>query len=251
MKVALVLSGGGARGFAHIGCIQALNECGIQTMEISGVSAGAVVGAFIAAGYSTGETKKIIKEHNFLKQIKPAFSFGLLDTQNIQKTLLNYFPENSFSQLKLPFTICTTDMLEGRSVYFNEGELIKPIAASMSLPVLFKPVLYKNYALLDGGILNNLPIEPLLQSQYPIIGIHVNPIQKETQLQSSKQVIARSILLSSYGNVMPRIKQCHYFIEPFQLGKFSLFDFNKIDELVKIGYDYTLNFIQQSHLKPL
>lgn len=244
MKISLALSGGGARGFAHIGCIKAIQDFGLEITEISGASSGAIVGAFICNDYSALETKKIIKQNNFLKLAKPALSYGLLTMKGIEETLLKFLPHNNFSKLKLPLSVCATDLLKGKSVYFNSGEIALPLMASASVPLFFKPIKFENKILADGGILNNLPIEPLKKNK--IVGIHVNPIPVKASLNSSFAVIERSVFLSTYGNVLPKINKCDYFIEPSLLSNYTMFDFKKVDELFTIGYDYTLTYLKKN-----
>lgn len=244
MKISLALSGGGARGFAHIGCIKAIQDFGLEICEVSGASSGAIIGAFIADGYSALETKKIINKYDFLKLVKPSFHRGLMNMNGMEESLLKFFPHNAFDKLKLPLSVCATDLLKGESVYFSKGEMIKPIMGSACVPLLFSPIQHNNMFLANGGILNNLPITPL--QNYKIVGVHVNPIAIKETLDSSFSIIERSLFLSTYGNVLSQINKCNYFIEPPLLGNYTMFDFKKFDELYAIGYDYTLAYLKKN-----
>jgi len=123
-KVGLALSGGGVRGVAHLGVIQALTDHGIQFSHISGTSAGAVAGAFFAAGMPPREILQVIKDSKLLKLLRPALgSTGLVSILNVSSLIKKYIPHNSFGELNIKVTISSVDLGESRLVYFTEGEL--------------------------------------------------------------------------------------------------------------------------------
>jgi len=147
----LVLSGGGARGFAHLGFIQALNEEGIFPDVISGTSAGALVGVMIADGYKPGEILEIFNTGSRLDYMRPTLPReGLLQISGIIKLLQSHLRAKRFEDLALPLFVAATDINNGTAVYFNKGEIIERVVASMSIPVLFQPVLINGVQYLDG-----------------------------------------------------------------------------------------------------
>jgi len=163
MKIGLTLSGGGVRGVAHLGVIKALEESGFQFARVSGASAGSIIGAFYCNGYSTDEILEIIEKTSLYKLVRPALSWrGLLKLDNAVKGFKTYLPHDSFEGLKTPLHIAATDINKGETKYFHEGPLLKVIQASSSIPVVFDPVNINGSVYIDGGILNNLPVEPLL-----------------------------------------------------------------------------------------
>ncbi|MEP7263588.1 MAG: patatin-like phospholipase family protein [Bacteroidota bacterium] len=245
MKINLVLSGGGVRGFAHLGVIKALLESGFEIAAISGTSSGAVTGAFIAAGYSPDETLKILKEFRLLRLLKGAFSSGIFSMAKFEKIFLDCFPHNSFEELSMPLYISSTNIYKGKTEVFSKGKLIPALLASSSLPVLFKPIDINGQLYLDGGILNNLPVEPFLNSRIPIIGIHVNPVNEVASISSTLKIMERSFNLAVYANIIERIKKCTFLFEPAELGAYSVYAYSKADEIFKIGYKHATEKMPQ------
>lgn len=234
----LVLSGGGVRGFAHLGVMKALDEMDVQVDRISGTSSGAVAAAFIAAGCTPDECKRIFIKEKIFRKLRGTLKPGLFKMDGLIPFLKKYFPENSFESLSKKLIVSATDIINGKSVYFTDGELIRPLLASCSIPVLFKPVEYRNHILLDGGLLNNLPVEPLLEFKLPIIGVHVNPVVVQTSFSNTFKVMERSFNLAIFTNVEERMRLCDLFIEPPELKKISVFQYSKAEEIFSIGYDY-------------
>jgi NTE family protein len=176
-KIGLVLSGGGARGFAHLGVIQALNDAGIFPDVISGTSAGALAGVLYADGHTPKEIQKIMNSGSRLDFMRPALPReGLLQIGGIIKILKASLHAKSFDELKIPLFVTATDLNNGKAVYFSKGELLDPVIASASIPVLFQPVIINNICYVDGGVLDNLPIRPIENKCRFLIGSFVNPV---------------------------------------------------------------------------
>lgn len=246
MKIGLALSGGGARGVAHLGVLKALLEHGIEPTMISGVSAGAIAGSLYAAGYQPDEVLEIIISTKMFRFLRPAMSrVGILKMERTDELYLKYLTGNSFEALKVPLIVSATNLNRGETVYFDRGELIKPIQASSCIPVLFEPVQINGNTYVDGGILNNLPVEPLLDTCDCIIGVHTNPYDTKQKFTSMRAVMERSLLLAVQYNVKVRIKHCDLFIEPTALKRYATFDIAKAREIFDIGYQHTLGMADQ------
>lgn len=242
MKVNLVLSGGGARGLAHLGLIKVLNECGIHINAISGVSAGAMVGALIAQGFSPEEVLQIFIDAKLLHHIRPGFDGGLFRITKWEGILIKYIPHNSFGQLKIPLTIHATDINECIKVEFTSGPLVMPVLASCAVPGIFSPVTIDNRQYIDGGVIDNLPLTPFENESEPIIASHVNPIAYENKITSSLIIMERSMHLAIRDNLSEKIKKVSLFVEPPALAKFSLFGFEFATDIFEAGYDYASQF---------
>lgn len=239
MSYAIVLSGGGARGIAHLGVLQALEEAHIKPSAISGTSAGAIVGAFYASGYSPVEILDIIRKTSFFKLLRPALSTsGLLQIDTLGKLFKEYITD-SFESLQIPLTINATNLDKGESNYFSKGELIRPLLAASCIPAIFKPLQINGSRYVDGGMLNNLPVEPFLNSSHKIIGVHTNPIDNQFEGTNAKSIIERCLLMAISGNTVIRIDKCKHYIEPPLLGKFGGMDISKAEKLFETGYTYT------------
>ena len=235
-----MLSGGGARGLAHLGIIKALFAIGIKVEKISGVSTGAVAGAFIAAGFSPEDALKIFVENKLMHQIRPGFNAGIFSIKKWEKILLNCFPTNSFEALTIPLIINATDINACKTDYFSSGELVLPLMASCSIPGIFEPILFNESQYIDGGVLNNLPVEPFLMEDRKIIASHVNPIAIEKGINSAAKILERSVHLSLRDETNSRKKCAHILLEPEELTKFQIFDLEDAEEIFEIGYFYTM-----------
>ena len=246
MKIGIALSGGAAKGLAHLGVLKALEELHISLSIIAGTSSGAIMGALYAYGYPPDEILQIVISTRLFKLIRPGMGkSGLLKMEAAEKLYLQYLPENSFSALKKKLVITTTDLNKGKIVCFSEGELIKPLMASSSLPVIFAPVQIGNTFYMDGGLLNNLPVEPLLDKCDKVIASNCNPINEDFTAKGFRTVFERTFLLIINSNTFDSRKYCDVFIEPPALGQFSILDLAKAQEMFEIGYQYTLGMQPQ------
>lgn len=242
-KIGIVLSGGGARGIAHLGVLKALEEFGVVPTHISGTSAGAIAGAFYAAGYSIPEIVSILKKgqiFNFSNiLIKRQGLFAMKGFHDIYK---EYFSTDSFEDLNIPLYIAATDILKGELVYFSSGNLSQALMASSCIPLLFQPVNYNDTLFVDGGVLNNFPTEPLTGQCDIIIGSYVNSIKKEVDQVHMNNIVDRCFHLAMKSSVQSKIDSCTLYIEPPNMSQFSLFNLKRADEIFDYGYQYALTF---------
>ncbi|HEY8402364.1 MAG TPA: patatin-like phospholipase family protein [Cytophagaceae bacterium] len=246
-KIGLVMSGGGARGVAHLGAIKAFEERGLKPDIISGVSSGAIVGALYASGMKPEQVMELLVKTKIYRYIRPAFSkFGFLNIEKLLRIYQLHLPIKTFEELYLRLYISAADLREGKTVYFEEGDLIKAILASTCLPVIFAPLEVDNRLLVDGGIMNNLPVEPLIDTCELILGVHVNPANPNFKVSSIKSMIERTFHLAIQNNVRQRAPFCHIFIEPPELIKYGLFDIAKAEEIFKLGYTHACNVLKES-----
>jgi NTE family protein len=241
MKIGIALSGGGSRGFAHLGALKALSELGIKPSMIAGTSAGSLVGAFTAAGYSPDFIFETIQSLGLLSSIKFAFNrFGLFKMEKVEEIFLKYIPHNSFENLKIPLVVCATDIEKGEAVYFSTGELIKPVMASCSIPGIFEPIRFQDRILVDGGIINNLPLEQLEGICDFIIGINVTPVSNDMPINSAKDILSKSFYLAIRNNVEEKLKRCNIAIKPTEIYNYNGLSMARAKEIYALGYDYTM-----------
>ncbi len=247
MKTGIALSGGGARGYAHLGAVKAIQEYGIEPSVYSGTSAGAVAGAFLAAGYKPDNIMEIFSEVNFLKYLRPAIlNSGLVKIENLTSWLLGFFPENNIESLKLPLTIAATNYNKGATEYFTKGELIKPMLASVSIPVVFAPITINDDIYFDGGILNNMPAEIIKDQADYIIGVNCNFLKKDAARGSMKDMLERCLLMAISPNTYAQAKFCDLYIEPDKLGDYRVFKLSKAQEIFEIGYEFTMKKLEEA-----
>ena len=240
MNIGIALSGGGVRGVAHLGMLKALEEMDLKPQIIAGTSAGSIVGAFYAYGYSPMEILEIIAKTKLFRILRPSFNWkGLLTLEKMYSLFKSFLPTDSFEALKLPLYVCATNLQNGKSAFFSTGELIRPIIASSAIPVLFSPVRIEDKYYIDGGVVNNLPVEPLIGHCDKIIGLHCNPVDENFAAENMKNLLERTFILTISMNVAERKRNCDVFLEPYELRKFGALEFSRIREIFDIGYEYT------------
>ncbi|SRX55776.1 patatin-like phospholipase family protein [Aequorivita sp. CIP111184] len=247
MKIGLVLSGGGARGAAHIGAIRALEEKGIFATHISGTSSGAIVGALYANDVPYMEILNFFKTIPIFRPNRYAFNKpGFIDSENFYGDLKAYFPDDDFAVLKKSLYITATDIIKGTLKIFSKGQLIKPIIASASFPGLFTPTQINGSYYVDGGTLNNFPVEPLVAKCDKIIGVYVNPLEKMSiqDLKHSYTVVERAYKIKVAGESLNKFSSCDLIIYPEELINYGIFDMKNIDAIYQLGYLTTKKLLE-------
>lgn len=245
------MAGGGARGAAHLGVLQALEEHGIYPSILSGTSSGSLASLMYAHGFSPQEILRIIKETRFFRQmaLQPGLGKkGLVNIRFLKRILSKYVTKTRFEELDKELHVCITNMRLGHAEYISEGDVIVPVLASCAVPGLFTPVMYNNDVYSDGGVLNNFPIEPLEGKCDFIIGSGLSPLNTEpSALKSMRSVLERTYLLTSRAASTPRKERSDWFIEPFDLHKYGIMDLRKLEEIYKIGYEAACIKLEAEH----
>ncbi|KAA5547951.1 patatin-like phospholipase family protein [Adhaeribacter rhizoryzae] len=242
MRIGLTLSGGGARSFAHLGVLKALAELQLSVDIISGTSSGAIVAVLYGIGLSPEEIFQKVTETKFMRLIRPGFSrYGLINLTQLEDTFKPYLADKTFADLTPKVIISATDINRGTTVYFSKGEIIKPLVASSALPFLCQPISYQGHLLVDGGLLNNLPVECLTGYADFTIGVHVNPIDHQRDVKSLRDMVERTCQLAINNNVTPRMKLCNFLIEPPQLKHYRLLSIKQAREMYDAGYEHTMS----------
>ncbi|QKZ11353.1 patatin-like phospholipase family protein [Spirosoma sp. KUDC1026] len=245
-RIGIALSGGGARGIAHLGVMKALLEMGVQFDQIAGTSAGAIAGALIANGYSPDESLKLIETSSFMRHLRPAWNrMGLLRIDTIIDLYKKYIPHDSFEGLQIPLHVVAVDLTDGIQVIFEQGELIRPVLASCCLPGIFEPMIINKRQYVDGGVLNNLPSDVIENKVDIMIGSHCNPFGLARPIRSMRSVIERSLILAVQSKTREKFQRCQVLIEPTELMGYSPTDISKSRELFRIGYQHTQQMASQ------
>lgn len=243
-KTGITLSGGGFRGIAHLGILQYLDEIGILPDAVAGASAGALVGAFIAEGYTPLEILQFAKEEKFFSYSDVSNkNGGLFSTDIFERVIRKYIPHDTFEGLKIPLYVSVTDLTNARSLIFNQGALSFAIKASCCFPLVFQPVLYQDGAYLcDGGLTNNFPAEQIRATCNKSIGININPISKAEGKLGYREIISRIIRMTTSGIKADTRSNCDIYLQPDDINQFSTFDTKRIDEIYQFGYTYARQF---------
>jgi len=176
--VSLVLGSGGARGYAHIGVIEILEDQGYEIKSISGSSMGALIGGLYAAGKLEAYKKWILNLDTFevLKLIEFSFdSGGMIDAEKVYESIREIIGDVKIEDLPIPYTAVSSDINNRKKVWFQKGKLIDAIRASIAIPTIFTPVVKDEMLLVDGGVLSPLPLDPVAQDPTDItIAVNLN-----------------------------------------------------------------------------
>jgi NTE family protein len=243
MKIGISLSGGGAKGIAHVGVLQALVDNGIEIDLIAGTSAGAIVGALFAAGIPASTMLDAIRNTSLLR----IFGFrwpdrGLGDMTYLKSLLSKLIVYDSFESLGKPLYVPIMNINSGQVEIKNKGKLFDVICASSSVPLLFKPVVIDENHYLDGGIGMNMPVRCMVGKVDLIIGVNLvnHHDLADKYLGSWKEIMSRVFDLAVYNNVKPEMSLCDIIIEPIDIHLYSRFNFSQAELLYKAGYDGTM-----------
>ncbi|WP_423205126.1 patatin-like phospholipase family protein [Pseudomonas kribbensis] len=275
-KVGLVLSGGAARGLAHIGVLKALEEQGIKIDAIAGTSMGAVVGGLYASGYKIDELEKLAlnidwqqalsdappredvpfrrkqDDRDFLVKQKLSFRddgslglpLGVIQGQNLALLLESLLAHTSdtrdFDKLPIPFRAVATDIANGEKVVFRKGHLPQVIRASMSIPAVFAPVELDGRLLVDGGMTDNIPLDVAREMGVDVaIVVDIGtPLRNRKQLTTVVDVLNQSITLMTRRNSEEQLAALHPDDVLIQppLASFGATDFGRAEEMIDAGY---------------
>lgn len=269
IKVGLVLSGGGAKGFAHIGVLKVLEEAGVRVDYIAGTSMGAIVGSMYASGYNAKEIDSLMRTFDFEvllqdeipRKSKPfyekergekyaltfplqkgkigipkAFSKGQ-NILNLTTDLLQHVDTiKDFNKLPIPFLCIATNLETGEQELLNSGFLPKAVQASSAFPTLLEPVEIDGKVLVDGGIVNNFPVfEVKKMGADIIIGIDLkSDFDKEDELNSALEILNQIINFQMYKDHDKRVEMTDVYMHP-NMNSYKVTSFDKLDEIVKIG----------------
>ncbi|MBP7586476.1 MAG: patatin-like phospholipase family protein [Thermoanaerobaculia bacterium] len=242
-RLGIVLSGGGSRGLAHAGVLRALAENGIEPDCIAGTSAGALVGALHAAGRDCTEILQFFDDANPFRLSRLALGKpGFIDSEKIVGSFARWFPEDSFAALSRPLFVTGTDLVSGRLQVWSSGPLVRPLLASSAVPFVISPTRVEGRLYIDGGIVNNFPVEPLFGLCDAILGVHATPLsaRSEGELSSTFAVTQRALEIGMFHASRRKFHHADLVISPAGLGRFSTFDIKRHAEIVEVGYRATL-----------
>ena len=278
-KIGLVLSGGGAKGFAHIGVLKVLEEAGLKVDYIGGTSMGAVIGGLYASGYNAAQIDSIFQSTDFNKLINDyiprssknfyekrneemyslvlpfknfkvgipeALSKGLYNYNLLSRITRNVRDIKDFNQLPIPFLCIATNIETGKEVLLNKGNLAQAMIASASFPSLFSPVEINGEILVDGGVVNNYPIEEVRKLGADIIiGVDVqNDLLDRNQLKDATKILVQITNLHSIERMKKNIENTDIYIKP-DITQYGVISFDKGKEIITKGEEAAFAVFEQ------
>jgi NTE family protein len=242
----LVLSGGGTRGFAHLGVIAALFEKGVIPDVISGTSVGSIVGSFIASGKTPQEILAIFKKGWFFTYTKLQLPVdGLLKLDGLKEVIRKNIAAQSLEELKIPFFVAVSNLNKGVVEYRNSGNISETVLASSSIPILFSPVSLDGNLYVDGGLMDNIPVEPIKNDCEKIIVSNISPLNPMEKFKNLIHIASRTFYMSVNANMKEVHKHATLFIEPEGIDSFDILSLSRADELYELGYRSAKNALEQ------
>lgn len=243
VKVGVALGGGGARGFAHIGAIKALYELGVKVSYIAGTSVGAIVGAGVASGISIDK----MEEYALNVRKKDILSGNLFFTSSSSQNLVDMLSgligrDKMFSELDIPLSVVAVDMKTGEEIVIDHGFVCDACAGSASVPGIFKPIVWEDKHLVDGGLKNNVPADVVRKMGADVvIAIDVNSTRgRGTQSLKRFSIISSIVGVLMQSNVDDRIRYADICLFP-DLSKYKSTKLDGANDMIQIGYDIVMS----------
>lgn len=250
-KIGLALSGGGARGFAHVGVLKALDELGIRPSIIAGVSAGSVVACMYAAGMTGDEMLKAFADKKFgdLAELSvPKDGFFKMD--KFRAFLRKHLPVKNLEELQIPTRVCATDLDHCCYKVFSEGAIDERVAASCSIPIIFRPVKIGGTLYVDGGVLKNLPASVIRDQCDVLIGVNVSPLVNEKFKPTIIDIAHRSYKMMSKNNTVADMRLCDILIKAQSIANYKVFGIKAMWDIAKKGYEETMKVMAENDVIP-
>lgn len=247
----VAFSGGGARGFSHIGVMMALEKFGIRPTVISGVSAGSIAGVLYGAGLTPREIIQCFSEYSkfsdFADWAIP--KEGFLKLNRLAKILDSWLPVKRLEELSIPTLVCATDFENGKAKAWAKGEIVPRVVASCSIPIVFCPIKIDGINYVDGGVLRNLPAWAIRKYCSTLIGSNCNPVDHKFKYKNSIVDVAfRSYHLMTKTNATLDLKLCDIVVQSEVLSHFKTFGIAAMNKIVTYGYDAACRAFEKSTL---
>lgn len=246
--IGVALSGGGAKGFSHIGVLMALDRCGIKPDIMSGVSAGSIASVLYSAGLKPADIIRCFTEASkfgeFAEWAIPKEGFLKLD--RFGRLLDEWLPVKRLEELKIPTIVCATDLDHGKSVGWSKGEIVPRVLASCSIPIVFNPYKINNINYVDGGVLRNLPAWAIRGYCKTLYGVNCSPLRHTfTGKKSLLDIAFRSYHLMLKANIAQDLRLCDHVIQINDLTQVSTFELSSLNKGVMAGYDAAMKVLEK------
>lgn len=236
-KIGLALGGGAVLGAAHIGVLKALEKSDISISYVAGTSIGALISAFLAFGKGWEEIREVVKDLNWLDISGISLSqFGLLSNKKLGRIIIENLGDVSFDEALIPLAMVATDISTGEKVVLKTGSVATAVMASTCIPGIFVPVEINGKILVDGGIVENVPVTTLKDmGADQIIGVDLNSKHTRKKPRNIIEVLLRSFDFTLKTATKLQTEQADILIEP-DLSSFNMVDVDQMDDLIETGY---------------
>jgi NTE family protein len=240
-SIGLALGGGAVLGAAHVGVLKAIQELDIKIDYITGTSIGAFAGAFYAFGKSYEEIEDIALKLKWIDISDLSISkFGLLSNGKLGRLIIKHLGNKNIEDAEIPLAIIATDATNGEKIIFDKGPLAEAVMASTSIPGIFKPVEIEQRIFVDGGIVENVPIDTVkkLGAEY-VIAVDLNSKNIYNKPENILDVLVNSFHFLIQERVKSQTEKANLLIEP-DLSQFNRTSTKHVDKLIKIGYEESI-----------
>jgi NTE family protein len=267
MKVGIVLSGGGARGLAHIGAMRAMEERGLEPVAIAACSMGGIVGALWGAGYRADEIEELFSDMSAGDLLAFGTMGGLIGGKRIERKLTKVLPER-FENLQFPLAVTAVDVQNGHLLILRSGALAPALRASSALPGILSPVKHEGRILIDGGLLNNLPVDVIrTMTLAPVLAVDVAAPpdrhldfeagesfwkQIESLFTSRQRVLTIELFMKAIDIPQALITEMRLAMQPPELlvrpplaQDLKVENFDRVEEAIRVGYAATKRALEE------
>lgn len=247
-RIGLALSGGGAKGFSHIGVLKAMEHFGLKPDVLSGVSSGSIAAALYGAGLTPEDIIECFTESSsfgdFTEWAIPRD--GFLKMARFGKLLESWLPVRNLEEMAIPTVICATDFDHARSVAWGKGEIVPRVIASCSIPIIFQPVKINGITYVDGGVLRNLPAWAIRDYCDVLYGSNCSPMRREYKKNPTVIDIAyRSFHMMMKSNTPQDLRLCDHVINIESVQNVKTFDLSSLRDGVAAGYEVACRVLEK------
>ena len=246
-KLGIAFSGGGARGAAHCGALQAFHEFGIKPDVLAGTSVGSIVATLYSAGYTPKQMIRLFLGLNFFKDIvMPTVpKGGLFDSKPLVDLIRKNVSYTRLEDLPIPTYLVASDLEHGVPKVFSKGEIAPRVVASCSIPVIFRPMSINGIHYVDGGAFLTLPVSVLRDKCEKVIALNLNHLEEDKYKDNLVSVAYRSFMMMMVSNITADAEQADLYIELDTYGCTAV-EMDKIEDLFFRGYDSTVKVLEEN-----
>lgn len=251
-KAGVAFSGGGARGFSHIGVLMALEKFGIHPAVLAGVSAGSIAATLYGAGLRPLEMRECFAETRDFADFRDWTipKEGIFKLSKFARLLESWLPVSNLEDMPIPTLVCATNLDRGSQVAWGKGEIVPRVIASCSIPIVFCPVTINGQHYVDGGVLHNLPAWAIRKHCDVLYGSNCSPLNTDYKYRDSLMAIAlRTYHLTTKSNVPQDMRLCDCLFNIPGMNAHKVFDLKMLDKAIQLGYETGCRVLEEIHSK--
>ena len=255
-KIGIALGGGAARGYAHIGVLNAINELNIPISYVAGTSIGSFIGALYASGNLKTFEKEVRSRNSFMKDVlfklDPVFpKLSIMNGNEVIRIFKEITDINTFEELNIPLTTVATDIVNNVKIESNKGDLINAIKASIAIPGVLTPTYVNDNLCVDGGLIDPVPLQSIIDMGADrTIAVNLYGLQTSKKIDNKYNIVdivdrSAKIILNNVTHLSFKNNEPNILIEP-PIDQFYGWDFHRANELIDIGYDIAKEILRKN-----